>query len=109
MLNILPTLLIILPVLSQLIFGAISIYKPTSLKFSTISWLNFIIQLTFSFVAIYIVNYNFSKYFEEHPNVTKCGMPFLSFIMATMFFIVVLIVIIIIQFLTKKWRDKQLR
>jgi hypothetical protein len=109
MLSRLPFILILLPLLFQLILGTKAIYKSTSLKFSTISWISFIAQLVFSFLAIYIVNYNFSKYFEEHPNVTRCGMPFLGFIMATLFFIVVLIVIIIIQFLIKKWRDKQLR
>ncbi|MBS7253373.1 hypothetical protein [Flavobacterium branchiicola] len=109
MLSRLPFILILLPLLFQLIIGTKAIFRSNSLKFGTISGISFISQLVFSFVAVYIVNYNFSKYFEEHPNATKCGMPFLGFIMATLFFIVVLIVVIIIQFLIKKWSDKKLR
>jgi len=105
MLNILPLLLIILPVLSQLILGTISIYKPASLKFSRISWINFILQISLSFVAFNIADYNLTKLYE--PNPVRCGMPLVGTAVACFFFFFILILIIVIQFLIKRWRKNR--
>lgn len=108
MLNVLPLLLIILPVLSQLILGTFSIYKPSSLKFSRISWINFILQIILSFVAFNIADYNFSKQYEQYPNPMRCGMPLVGMAVACFFLLFVLILIIVIQFLIKRWRVKEI-
>ncbi len=108
MLNVLPLLLIILPVLSQLRLGTFSIYKPSSLKFSRISWINFILQIILSFVAFNIADYNFSKQYEQYPNPMRCGMPLVGMAVACFFLLFVLILIIVIQFLIKRWRVKEI-
>lgn len=108
MLNVLPLLLIILPVLSQLILGTFFIYKPSSLKFSRISWINFILQIILSFVAFNIADYNFSKQYEQYPNPMRCGMPLVGMAVACFFLLFVLILIIVIQFLIKRWRVKEI-
>jgi len=108
MLNVLPLLLIILPVLSQLILGTFSIYKPSSLKFSQISWIHFLLQIILSFVAFNIADYNFSKQYEQYPNPMRCGMPLVGMAVACFFLLFVLILIIVIQFLIKRWRVKEI-
>lgn len=107
MLNILPLLLIILPVLSQLILGTFSTYKPASFKFNQITWINFMLQIVLSFVAFNIADYNFSKQYEQYPNPVRCGMPLVGMAVACFFFIFILIIIIVIQFLIKRWRAKR--
>ncbi|WP_281632140.1 hypothetical protein [Flavobacterium luteolum] len=107
MLNLLPLLLIILPVLSQLILGSFSIYKPSSLKFTIISWINFILQIVLAFVAFNIADYNFSKQYEQYPNPVRCGMPLVGIAVACFFFLFVLILIIVTQFLIKRWRENK--
>ncbi|UPZ14016.1 hypothetical protein [Flavobacterium humidisoli] len=108
MLNVLPLLLIILPVVSQLILGTFSIYKPSSLKFNRVSWINFILQIILSFVAFNIADYNFSKQYEQYPNPMRCGMPLVGMAVACFFLLFVLILIIVIQFLIKRWRVKEI-
>ena len=107
MLNVLPLLLIILPVLSQLIWGTFAIYKPDSFKFSQISWINFMLQIILSFVAFNIADYNFSKQYEQYPNPMRCGMPLVGIAVACFFLLFVLILIFLIQFLIKRWRAKR--
>ncbi|GAA3730523.1 MULTISPECIES: hypothetical protein [Flavobacterium] len=107
MLNILPLILIILPILSQIILGTFSIYKPTSFKFSIISWINFVLQIILSFVAFNIADYNLAKLYE--PNPVRCGMPLVGMAMACFFFLFILILIIAIQFLIKRWRENKLK
>ena len=109
MLHILPLFLIILPVFSQLILGTFSIYKPDSLKFSRISWINFILQIVLSFIAFNIADYNFSKQYEQYPNPMRCGMPLVGIAVACFFFLFALILVIAIQFLIKRWRGKKLK
>ena len=109
MLNILPLLLIILPVLSQLIWGTFAIYKPASFKFSQISWINVLLQIILSFVAFNIADYNFSKQYEQYPNPMRCGMPLIGMAVACFFLLFILILILVIQFLIKRWRAKRNR
>jgi uncharacterized membrane protein len=109
MLNVLPLLLIILPVLSQLIWGTFAIYKPASFKFSQISWINFMLQIILSFVAYNIADYNFSKQYEQYPNPMRCGMPLVGMAVASFFLLFILILILVIQFLIKRWRAKRNR
>ncbi|QLC65210.1 hypothetical protein LPB248_02605 [Flavobacterium sp. LPB0248] len=105
MLNILPLLLIILPVLSQLILGTFSTYKPASFKFSQVTWINFILQIILSFIAFNIADYNLAKLYE--PNTPRCGMPLVGIAVACFFFLFVLILIIVTQFLIKRWRENK--
>lgn len=109
MLTILPLLLIILPVLSQLIWGTFYIYRSASFKFSKISWINFILQIALSLVAFNIADYNFSKQYEQYPNPMRCGMPLAGMAVACFFSLFVLILILVIQFLIKRWRAKRNR
>lgn len=105
MLNILPLLLIIFPVLSQLILGTLSIYKPVSLQFKIVSWINFTLQIIFSFTAFNIADYNLRKQYE--PNPVRCGMPLVGIAAGCFFLLFTLILIIVIQFVIKRWRAKR--
>lgn len=109
MLNIAPLILIILPVLFQLIVGSKIIFdkKTTKLNFRKISSISFISQIIFSIAAVFIANYNLSKYFDQHPNTTRCGMPFLGVIFGVVLLFIVLCFIIFLQFLIKKWRERK--
>lgn len=107
MLEILPLILLALPVLFQLILGTKTIYKPASLKFSSASWISFVSFILFSFIAYYIVDYNFSKQYEQYPNPIRCGMPLLGIVMASFFLLFILILIIVSQFLIKRRRENR--
>ncbi|RYJ36536.1 hypothetical protein NU08_4467 [Flavobacterium anhuiense] len=107
MLEILPLILLALPVLFQLILGTKTIYKPASLKFSSASWISFVSFILFSFIAYYIVDYNFSKQYEQYPNPIRCGMPLLGIVMASLFLLFILILIIVSQFLIKRRKESR--
>lgn len=111
MLNIAPFILLISPVLFQLIVGTKIIFdkKPTKLKFGKISLMSFISQIFFSVAAVFITNYNISKYFDQHPNTTRCGMPFLGVIVGVVFLVIILCFIILLQFLIKKWKERRVK
>jgi hypothetical protein len=102
-------ILVILPILFQLIVGSKTIFfkNSTKLKFGKISLISFISQIIFSIAAIYIANYNLSKYFDEHPNSTRCGMPFFGVLMSIIFFIIVLCIIILLQFFIKILKERK--
>ena len=107
MLGITPLILIILPLLLQLIFGTIAIYKTILFRFKTISIINFILQILFAITSFCIASYNFSQYFDQHPNSTRCAMPLLGLVMLSVILTVALIVVMIIQYLLKRWKDKK--
>lgn len=107
MLDVIPLLLLVLPILFQLLFGTKTIYKTDSLKFSRISWISFIAYILFSFIAFYITEYNFSKKYEQYPNPVRCGMPLLGVALACFYLLFVLILIFLIQFFIKRWKDKK--
>ncbi len=107
MLEILPLILLALPVLFQLILGTKTIYKPSLFKFSSASWISFVSYILFSFIAYYIVDYNFSKQYEQYPNPIRCGMPLLGIVMASLFLLFILVLIIVCQFLIKRRRENR--
>lgn len=107
MLDVIPLLLLVLPILFQSILGTKTIYKPAFLKFSRISWISFIAYILFSFIAFYITEYNFSKKYEQYPNPARCGMPLLGIVLACFYLLFVLILIFLIQFFIKRWKDKK--
>lgn len=107
MLEISPLLLLTLPLLFQLIMGTKTIYKPAFLKFSAASWISFTSYILFAFIAYYIVDYNFSKQYEQYPNPIRCGMPLLGIVMASFFLFFILILIVAIQFLIKRRKSKR--
>ncbi|MDQ6529159.1 hypothetical protein [Flavobacterium sp. LHD-85] len=102
-----PFILILLPVLFQLTIGTKTIYKPISLTLSSVTWISIISYILFSIISCYIVNYNFSKQYEQYPNPVRCGMPLLGIVMASFFLLLILILIIAIQFLIKRWRENR--
>ncbi|MFC0777641.1 hypothetical protein [Flavobacterium sp. HJSW_4] len=105
MLSLLPLILITLPILSQIILGFYSIYKTAFLKFSNISWINFILQVIFSFAAFNIADYHLRKQFEPYP--VRCGTSLAGTAAACILFLLILILIISIQYLIKRWRAKR--
>ena len=107
MIGITPLILIILPLLFQLIFGTISLFRPLLFRFKTISVTNIILQIVFAIAAFTIASYNFSRYFDQHPHSPRCGMPILALMMVSLLLTVAVIVVILIQFLIKKWNHKK--
>lgn len=96
----------ILPLLAQLLLGTMAIYKVISVKFKLLSQVSFVLQIVFAILSFYIGSYNISKYFDQHPNATRCGMPLLALIMFSILLIIALIVVIAVQYLIKKYREK---
>lgn len=105
MLGITPLILIVLPLLFQIIFGTISIFKNYSFKFKTVFITNIVLQFVFAITSYCIASYNFSKYFEQHPNSPRCGMPFVGLIGLTFISTLILFVVIVIQYFIKRWKE----
>lgn len=106
MLGIFYFFLMILPLLAQLLFGTMAIYKVIPVKFKILSQVNFILQIVFAILSFYIGSYNISKYFDQHPNTTRCGMPLLALIMFSILLVIGFVVILAIQYLIKMYREK---
>ncbi|OIV41762.1 hypothetical protein [Flavobacterium johnsoniae] len=104
MLGIISLILILLPIIFQFIYGTKAIYKTTSLKFVNVSLISFAAQILLSIVYYYISYYNFSKYFEEHPNATRCGTGLAASIFGLFFLIAVLIGVILVQYIIMIWK-----
>ncbi|MBL0737371.1 hypothetical protein JI750_10765 [Flavobacterium sp. GN10] len=107
MLEILPLILILLPVLFQLIMGTKTVYKPISLTLSSVSWISIVSYILVSIISFYIVDYNFSKQYEQYPNPIRCGMPLLGIVMACFFLLFILVLVISIQFWIKRCKENR--
>jgi len=106
MFGIIPLILIILPLLFQLFFGTKAIYRNITLEFGTVCLISIILQIILTIIAYSVASYNFNKYFEEHPNTTRCGMGFLGlFGLAVICFIIILLVMTI-QYFVKRYSEK---
>ena len=102
-----PFILIILPLLSQLLFGTFAIFKPGSFKFKKVLILNILLQIVCSVISLYTATTNFSRFHDEHPDVTRCGMPLLAIAALILFTFLVVLVVIIIQYFIKRWRENK--
>lgn len=102
-----PFILIILPLLSQLLFGTFAIVKPGSFKFKKVFILNVLLQIVCSVISLYTATTNFSRFHDEHPDITRCGMPLLAIAALILLTFLILLVVIIIQFLVKRWRENK--
>lgn len=102
-----PFILIILPLLSQLLFGTFAIVKPGSFKFKKVFILNVLLQIVCSVISFYTATTNFSRFHDEHPDITRCGMPLLAIAALILLTFLILLVVIIIQFLVKRWRENK--
>src|SRR3954465_8035561 len=107
MIGITPLILIILPLLFQLILGTISLFRPALFRFKTISVTNIILQILFVISAFTIASNNFSRYFDQHPDSPRCGMPLLGLMIVSLLLTITVIVVILIQFLIKRWYHKK--
>lgn len=104
MFGITPLILLALPLLFQLIFGNKTIRDKFSITLSNLSFITLISQVVLSILSYKIALYNFNQYFEQHPNVTKCGMGFLGLIGLAGFFTIALIIVIIVQYFINRYR-----
>ncbi|QOG01540.1 hypothetical protein [Flavobacterium sp. MDT1-60] len=102
MLGILSLILMILPLLFQFIYGAKAIFKTTSMTFGKVSLTSFILQIIFSTAIFGVTYYNFSKYFDEHPDKTRCLTPIAGLIFLLPFLTIVLLVTIAVQYFIKQ-------
>ena len=75
--------------------------------FRTVSLISFTGQILLSILYYSISYYNFSKYFEEHPDATRCGTGLAAAIFGLGFLLVILLAVIIIQYFVKIWMEKR--
>jgi NADH:ubiquinone oxidoreductase subunit 6 (subunit J) len=106
MLENIPLILIILPLLFQIIAGRKAIGETISLKFGTVCLISLIAQIIVPVLSFYIATYNANKYTEQNPNSLKCGMEFVGLFMLAFLFSFILIVTIIIQYCIKRSYEK---
>ncbi|URC11107.1 MULTISPECIES: hypothetical protein [unclassified Flavobacterium] len=106
MLESIPLILLILPLLFQIIAGRKAIGETISLKFGTVCIISLIAQIIVPVISFYIATYNANKYIEQNPNSLRCGMEFVGLFMFTLIFTFVLIVVIIIQYFMKRSYEK---
>jgi len=109
MLKILSLILLLSPLVFQYIYGTKTLYKTTSMSLGKVSLISLISQIVFSAATFWYATYSFSKYFDEHPNQTRCGTPLAGLLVTLVFLIVVLIAFIIVQFLVKIWKERKLK
>lgn len=101
MLAILPLILMLLPLLFQFIYGTKAIRKTTSMTFGKVSLTSFILQILFSSAIFGVAYYNFSKYFDEHPDKARCLTPIAGLIFLLLFMTIMLFVTIAVQYFIK--------
>ena len=107
MLGILSLILMILPFLFQFVYGIKAIRKTTSMTFGKVSLITFILQIVFSGTIFGVSYYNFSKYFDEHPDKTRCLTPIAGLIFVLVFFSIALLITIAIQYIMKKAKENR--
>lgn len=101
MLGILSLILMLFPLLFQFIYGTKAIRKTTSLTFRKVSLTSFILQILFSTAIFGVAYYNFSKYFDQHPDKARCLTPIAGLIFLLLFLTVLLLVTIAAQYFIK--------
>ncbi|KQX15533.1 hypothetical protein ASC72_01240 [Flavobacterium sp. Root420] len=106
MFGIIPLVLILSPLIFQLIFGRKAIVKSTTLEFGTVSLISIILQIVLTIIAYSVASYNYNKYFEEHPNTTRCGMGSLALFGFTILCFTILLLVMIIQYFVKRYYEK---
>lgn len=109
MLGIVSLILIFSPFLFQLLYGTKAIFKTTSLAFNKISLISITFQIVFSLLIFGVSYYNFSKYFDEHPDKTRCLTPIAGLIFVLVFFSIALLITIAIQYIVKEGKGNKVR
>lgn len=94
-----PLILIILPLLFQIIVGRKAIGETISLKFGSVCFMSFILQIIFSSISFYVASYNMQA--PDGQNY-RCGMWMVGFIGLVLIASFLLIVTMIIQYFIKK-------
>lgn len=106
MFGITPLILIILSLVFQLFFGTRAIYRNITLEFGTVCLISIISQIVLTIIAYSVASYNFNKYFEEHPNTTRCGMGFVGLFGLAFLCFIILLLVMIVQYFVKIYAEK---
>lgn len=106
MLGILSLILMLFPLLFQFIHGTKAIRKTTPMTFRKVSLTSFLLQILFSSAIFGIAYYNFSKYFDEHPDKARCLTPIAGLIFLLLFLTILLLVTIAVQYFIKAGERK---
>lgn len=107
MFGITPLILAVLPLLLQLIFGTIAIFKSKPFQFKTVFLTNIVLQIVLGITSFYIANVNFSKYFDNNPDSIRCGMPLVGMMTLILFSAAMFFVVSLIQYLVKRLRERK--
>jgi hypothetical protein len=98
-----PFLLLLLPLIFQIIFGIKSVAERLKLNFSKVCLISILSQIIVSFVAFKIISRDLKM---RSGGQIRCGMPLVGIITLELFLIIILLVIILIQFLVKKYYNR---
>ena len=109
MLAILSLILMLFPLLFQFVYGTKAIRKTTSMTFGKVSLISFILQILFSSAIFGVAYYNFSKYFDEHPDKARCLTPIAGLIFLLVFLTIVFLLTIAVQYFIKAGKENKLR
>lgn len=109
MLGILSLILMLFPLLFQFIYGIKAIRKTTSMAFGKVSLITFILQIVFSSAIFGISYYNFSKYFDEHPDKARCLTPIAGLLFLLLFLTILLLITIAVQYFIKAGKENKVR
>lgn len=109
MLGVLSLILMPFPLFFQFIYGTKAIRKTTSMTFRKVSLTSFILQILFSSAIFGVAYYNFSKYFDEHPDKARCLTPIAGLLFLLVFLTIVLFMTIAVQYFIKIGRENKLR
>lgn len=99
-----PFILLILPLLSQIIFGYQAIKRTIQLKFAYVSLINIILQIPLSILSVYIASENLNQN-PEYQN--RCGLVMLGIVAVNFLFAFLLLITIVVQFFIKRYQEKQ--
>ena len=105
MLGLLSLILMILPLLFQFVYGTKAIRKTTSMTFGKVSLTSFILQIVFSSAIFGVSYYNFSKYFDEHPDKARCLTPIAGLLFLLLFLTILLLITIAVQYFIKAGKE----
>ncbi|WP_166921836.1 hypothetical protein [Flavobacterium poyangense] len=99
-----PLLLLMLPLISQIIFGRKAIGQDIKLTFSTISLLNILLQIVFSFLALTNFTNNLGA---QSDGQLRCGAAGAGLMALEFLIFILLLVVILIQFFIKRSYDQE--
>jgi hypothetical protein len=94
--------LLLLPIVSQIIIGNLSLAKKLKVHFGVVSLLNSLFLIGSIFIGIELISYDLS----QRQGGIKCGTPFVAFMFLGFVMLIVQLIVITIQLAVKKLKKR---